>query len=129
LIIAALIPATFLERCSGSGTGTALGMLARDRVALTATASEIIVDLPIAEGTPVEKGAVLVQLDTTLQGAKLSLAQAELEKSQATLLKLEVGPRQEEIASAEAKVAGAAARLADADAVYSQNNGMVSMVL
>ncbi|WP_425084620.1 HlyD family secretion protein [Ruegeria profundi] len=103
----------------------ALGVLARDRVALTATASEIIVDLPVAEGSVVMAGDTLVQLDPTLQTAKLNLAQAELEKAKATLLKLQVGPREEEIAIAQAKVAGATARLADAEAIYERNARLV----
>jgi HlyD family secretion protein len=103
----------------------ALGVLARDRVALTATASEIIVDLPVAEGSIVLAGDTLVQLDPTLQTAKLNLAQAELEKAKATLLKLQVGPREEEIAIAQAKVAGATARLADAEAIYERNARLV----
>ncbi|WP_302477239.1 HlyD family secretion protein [Ruegeria atlantica] len=124
LILVAVLPAV-LDRCSGSDTSVALGVLARDRVALTATASEIVVDLPIAEGTVVKAGDILVQLDPTLQTARLSLAQAELQKAQATLLKLQVGPREEEIAIAEAKVAGAVARLVDAEAIYERNARLV----
>lgn len=124
LILAAIVPAV-LDRCSASDTSVALGVLARDRVALTATASEIIVDLPVAEGSVVMAGDTLVQLDPTLQTAKLSLAQAELEKAKATLLKLQVGPREEEIAIAQAKVAGATARLADAEAIYARNARLV----
>ncbi len=124
LILAAILPAV-LDRCSASDTSVALGVLARDRVALTATASEIIVDLPVAEGSIVMAGDTLVQLDPTLQTARLSLAQAELEKAKATLLKLQVGPREEEIAIAQAKVAGATARLADAEAIYERNARLV----
>ncbi len=124
LILAAILPAV-LDRCSASDTSVALGVLARDRVALTATASEIIVDLPVAEGSVVMAGDTLVQLDPTLQTAKLNLAQAELEKAKATLLKLQVGPREEEIAIAQAKVAGATARLADAEAIYERNARLV----
>ncbi|WP_419739260.1 HlyD family secretion protein [Ruegeria sp.] len=124
LILAAMLPAV-LDRCSASDTSVALGVLARDRVALTATASEIIVDLPVAEGSVVMAGDTLVQLDPTLQNAKLNLAQAELEKAKATLLKLQVGPREEEIAIAQAKVAGATARLADAEAIYERNARLV----
>ncbi len=124
LILAAMLPAV-LDRCSASDTSVALGVLARDRVALTATASEIIVDLPVAEGSVVMAGDTLVQLDPTLQTAKLNLAQAELEKAKATLLKLRVGPREEEIAIAQAKVAGATARLADAEAIYERNARLV----
>ncbi|WP_237212750.1 HlyD family secretion protein [Ruegeria lacuscaerulensis] len=124
LILMAVLPA-FLDRCSGNDTSVALGVLARDRVALTATASEIVVNLPLAEGTVVKAGDTLVQLDPTLQTAKLSLAKAELEKAEATLLKLKVGPREEEIAIAEAKVAGAVARLADAETIYERNVKLV----
>ncbi len=124
LILASILPAV-LDRCSASDTSVALGVLARDRVALTATASEIIVDLPVAEGSVVMAGDTLVQLDPTLQTAKLNLAQAELEKAKATLLKLQVGPREEEIAIAQAKVAGATARLADAEAIYERNARLV----
>lgn len=121
LLLAALIPATFLDNCSGNDTGTALGILARDRVALTATESQIVTDLPIAEGTPVKAGDVLVQLDNSLQIARLNLANANLEKTQATFEKLRAGPRKEEIAIAEAKVSGARARLSDAEAAYDRN--------
>lgn len=124
MILIAALPAV-LDRCSGSDSSAALGVLARDRVALTATASEIVVDLPVAEGSVVKAGDTLVRLDGTLQSAKLNVAQAELEKAQATLLKLEVGPRQEEIAIAEAKVAGAAARLIDAETIYERNVKLV----
>ena len=124
LILIAALPAV-LDRCSGTDTSVALGVLARDRVALTATANEIVVDLPVAEGTLVKAGDTLVQLDDSLQTAKLRLTQAELEKAQATLLKLQVGPREEEIAIAEAKVAGAVARLADAEAIYDRNARLV----
>ncbi|SLN72625.1 putative efflux pump membrane fusion protein [Roseovarius albus] len=126
LVIFAMMPLSFLDQCSGTDSSAALGVLARDRVALTATANEIVVELPVAEGTPVVTGDVLVQLDTTLQMAKLNLAKAELEKTQATKLKLEVGARKEEIAIAKAKVSGAAARLADAEAVYARNSQLVT---
>ncbi|MDE0591448.1 HlyD family efflux transporter periplasmic adaptor subunit [Halocynthiibacter sp. C4] len=124
LIVAAIFPA-FLDQCSRADESVALGILARDRVALTATANEIVVDLPLAEGSKVKVGDTLVQLDGTLQTSKLALAQAELEKAQATLLKLQVGAREEEIAIAEAEVAGAVARLADAEAIYQRNLKLV----
>lgn len=125
LIALTLVGGTLLDRCSGSDTTTALGILAYDRVALTATANEIIVDLPIAEGTPVSKGSVLVVLDAKVQTAELELAKARLEEAEANLLKQEAGPREEEIAMARAKVAGAQARLADAEAMYARNAKLV----
>lgn len=120
-----VFPCLLLAGCFEESGSTALGILARDRVALTATANEIVVELPVAEGTNVNAGDVLVELDNTLQTAKLSLAEAELEKARATLLKLQVGPREEEIAIAAARVAGAEARLADAEATYDRDAQLV----
>ena len=48
--------ATVLAGCSERDTSLALGILARERVALTATASEIVMNLPVAEGAEVSAG-------------------------------------------------------------------------
>lgn len=82
----------------------ALGTLERERVAHTATAAEVIVDLPIAEGTLVQEGDVLVQLDTTLQQANLASAKAKLAETYAQLIKAQNGARAEDIAAAKAQV-------------------------
>jgi HlyD family secretion protein len=55
-----------LDNCGGDTETVALGVLARERVVLTATANEIITGLPVSEGTHVTAGTVLVQLDDKL---------------------------------------------------------------
>ncbi|NVK33377.1 MAG: HlyD family efflux transporter periplasmic adaptor subunit [Rhodobacteraceae bacterium] len=101
--------------CNDEEGGIALGTLERDRVALTATAAEVVVDLPVEEGTQVEKGDVLVRLNDTGQRAELAYAEAELAKATASLEKLRNGARKEELATAQAAVSGAEAALLETE--------------
>jgi HlyD family secretion protein len=50
--------------CEDSSSSIALGTLERERIAHTATANEVVVALPIAQGARVNLGDVLVQLDS-----------------------------------------------------------------
>lgn len=103
-----------LAACSQDNTEQALGTLERDRITFSVTANEIIRQLPIAEGSTVTAGEVLVRLDDKNQKAVLAHALAEAAKSQAYLLKLSNGERQEDIAAAQAKVNSAQARVIEA---------------
>ncbi|MFV0512328.1 MAG: HlyD family secretion protein [Jhaorihella sp.] len=124
LSLAIGLPAGLLERCS-PGDAVALGVLARERVALTATVSEIVTELPVAQGSPVRRGQVLVQLDDRIRRADLQLAEAELASATANLEKLQAGPRKEEVAIARARVAGAQAALREAQSTYERNRVLV----
>ena len=108
----------FAAGCYGEDGNVALGNLERDRVALTATANEVLVELPVPQGTFVKKGTVLAQLDPAEQQAIVAQAKAEVQKAKANLVKLENGARDEEIAKARAAVAGAKAELEDAQASF-----------
>ncbi|WP_204112419.1 HlyD family secretion protein [Shimia biformata] len=119
LTLSAAIP--LLDSCKGGDDGLALGIVERERVTHIATMSEIITELPVEEGSEVERGDVLVRLDDTIQRSNLSLAEAELSSARANLDKLQAGPREEEIAIAEARVKGAKAALADAVATVKRN--------
>ncbi|MHA7773792.1 HlyD family secretion protein [Roseibium sp. M-1] len=110
--------------CYGEDGNVALGTLERDRVALTATANEVLVELPVPQGTFVKKGTVLAQLDPAEQQAVVAQAKAEVQKAKANLVKLENGAREEEIAKARATVAGAKAELEDADASFKRYNDL-----
>ncbi len=103
-----------LAGCGQNSPPQALGTLERDRVTLTATASEIIRALPKNEGQVVKPGDVLVQLDTTRQQAILARAKAEKAKSVAYLLRLTNGQRPEDIAAAQANQARSTATLTEA---------------
>lgn len=110
LLYSALI--LLFSACSGNSSDVALGTIERDRIVLKATASEIIRELPVAEGSRVAAGDLLVQLDTTRQQAKVALAKAELARATAALEQLRNGARKEEVDAARAKVHGAEANLA-----------------
>ncbi|SNX50007.1 HlyD family secretion protein [Vibrio thalassae] len=72
-----------LVGCQSDDNGKALSTLERDRVTFSATANEIIRDLPIREGSMVKTGDVLVRLDTKRQEAILAHAIAEEAKASA----------------------------------------------
>ncbi|WP_058557204.1 HlyD family secretion protein [Thiohalocapsa sp. ML1] len=104
--------------------GLALGTLERDRVALTATVAEVLVELPVARGTAVTKGTVLARLDDRQQRAQVERARAEVAQATAELEKRKHGPRPQEIAAARALVAGAEAALREAEITYERNRSL-----
>jgi len=113
-----------LAACNGEDGNIALGNLERDRVALTATANEVLIALPVAQGTFVKKGTVLVQLDPAEQQAIVNQATAEVQKAKSNLEKLQNGARAEDIAKARATVAGAKAALVEAEATFKRFNDL-----
>ena len=117
----ALVALLGLSGCKDDTANIALGMLAKERVSLSATASEIVTALPVAEGSVVKIGDVLVRLDDTIQKANVALAQAQLAQAQAVLDKLVRGARPEEIAIAQANVEAATAAFAEADAALKRD--------
>lgn len=115
-----------LAGCFGEDGNIALGTIERDRVALTATANEILVDLPVPQGTFVEAGTILAQLDPTQQQAVVNQARAEVQKNKANLDKLINGSRPEEIAQARASVASARANLLNAEASFERYDDLTT---
>ena len=107
-----------LTACDSRPQNIALGTLERDRIAHTATVNEVVVDLPVSQGSVVKKGTLLVKLDDTLQKAQVRKVEAEIAQAEANLEKLRSGARPEEIAIANAKVAGANAALVESEANY-----------
>ena len=107
-----------LSACDGKSANIALGTLERARIAHTATSNEVVVALPVAQGSQVKKGTLLVKLDDTLQKAFVSKALAEVAQAKANLEKLRNGARLEEVAAARAKVTGARASRNEAQANY-----------
>lgn len=111
--------------CENNATGLALGTLERDRIAHTATANEVVIALPIAQGTRVNVGDVLVQLDSRQQAAITAKAAAHVAEAQANLDKYRNGARPEEVAAASAKLEGAKAALTESDATYLRAKNLV----
>lgn len=115
-----LFSALLLTACGNSGGSEALGTLERDRIVLKATASEIVISEPVPEGTMVEAGTVLVQLDDKKQRVLVARAEAEVMWAAAKLDELRNGARPEEIAAASARVQGARAEVVEARANYTR---------
>ena len=111
----------FLTACDNRPNNIALGTLERDRIAHAATINEVVVALPVAQGSVVKKGTLLVQLDNTFQLAQVSKAEAEVGLAEANLDKLRNGARKEDVASASAKVAEARAALVESVASYNRS--------
>ncbi len=128
LLFATLV-LTALTACTSDSKPQALGTLERDRVTFTATANEIIRELPVKEGSAVAQGDVLVRLDSKNQQAMLARALAEKAKAQASLLKLTNGERPEDIAAAQARVARAEAQLIEAQKTYKRKSELVAKKL
>ena len=114
-----------LSACdSGPNPNLALGTLERDRIAHTATVNEVVVALPMQPGSVVSEGTLLVQLDDTLQTARLRKAEADVAQAEANLEKLRRGARPEELAAASARVAGAKAALQESQANYARTKNL-----
>jgi len=118
-----------LSGCNNDEKGIALGTLERDRIAHTATVSEVITQLPILAGTKVLKGQILVQLDNTLQTALVAKAHAQMLQAKANLEKVHNGAREEEVAAASAQVAGAKAALVKSEANYERAKMLIKKQL
>ncbi|MGV8838440.1 HlyD family secretion protein, partial [Cellvibrio sp.] len=118
-----------LTACSDNNAHLALGTLERDRIVLKATAAEIITQLPIAEGSDVKAGDLLLQLDDRRQQALVAKAAANLASAQANLTKLQNGARPEDIAAARSQVKGAEAQLVEAQKTFARAETLVSKKL
>lgn len=128
-ILAYLLTPFLLTACGGNSGNQALGTLERDRVVLKATASEIILEQPVPEGTMVAAGTLLVQLDDVRQKAIVARAAAEVGQATARLEELRNGARVEDIAAASARVSGARAALIEAEANYERAVSLVKQKL
>lgn len=105
--------AVLLQACEQSDSPLPLvGTLERDRVALIAEASERIVEVPVSEGQIVERGTVVMRLDSQRQDVEVRRAKAERDAAAQRLAELVRGPRSEEIRAAQAKLKGAQDNLA-----------------
>ncbi|TWX55136.1 HlyD family secretion protein [Colwellia hornerae] len=118
-----------LSGCDNKKPAIALGTLERERIAHTATVSEVIIALPVSAGSQVLKGTVLVRLDDTIQKAYVAKAQAQMQQAKANLEKVHNGARKEEVAAASAEVAGAKAALIKSEADYKRTQILIKKAL
>ncbi|TVO37859.1 HlyD family secretion protein [Vibrio algivorus] len=118
-----------ISGCSPQDSTQASGTLERERISLLSTASEIIIELPAKEGSKVEKGQLLLQLDNKNQKAILAKARAELAQAKANLTKMSNGERVEDIDAAKANLANAKAKLIDAQKHYTRMSELLGKKL
>jgi HlyD family secretion protein len=93
--------------CDTAGEPGAVGETASERIELTAEAAEPIVEIAVAEGTPVAAGEVLLRQDPARAEANRATAAADLASARARLAELVRGPRSERRDAARANLAGA----------------------
>ncbi|MGB5733393.1 MAG: HlyD family efflux transporter periplasmic adaptor subunit [Thiohalocapsa sp.] len=122
----ALIAAVLITGCSNPAQPLALGTLERDRIALTATVAQVIVALPVAEGSAVTKGTLLARLYDGQQRAEVERANAQVAQAEATLQQLRNGARPQEIAASRAQVAARKADLREAQITYDRNRELIT---
>ncbi|WP_089122531.1 HlyD family secretion protein [Vibrio algivorus] len=124
-----VILGVLISGCSPQDSTQASGTLERERISLLSTASEIIIELPVKEGSKVEKGQLLLQLDNKNQKAILAKARAELAQAKANLTKMSNGERVEDIDAAKANLANAKAKLIDAQKHYTRMSELLGKKL
>lgn len=113
-----------LSGCDKPST-KAYGTLERERVIHLATQSELIVDLPVAVGSRVNEGDLIVVLDRRGQQASVDAAHAEMQRAIANLQKLRNGARVEELASAQAQVREAQSRVTETETNFQRTRDLV----
>ncbi|WP_139215101.1 HlyD family secretion protein [Oceanisphaera psychrotolerans] len=106
-----LLCCLLLTACEPSPDDRWLGTLERDRIELTTTAAELVMEQPVAEGERVAEGTLLVRLDVTRQQLEVGRQQARLRQAEAGLALLLTGAREEDISAARAELAQLQARL------------------
>ncbi|WP_417697876.1 HlyD family secretion protein [Psychromonas sp.] len=97
-----LITSFFLTGCGTQDVNNAMGTVERDRIKLSAPASEKIVYINVHEGEIVHIGDVLIQLDASRANAMLSERRAELAQVISVLDALNKGTRIEQLNAAKA---------------------------
>ncbi|GAA5188265.1 HlyD family secretion protein [Ferrimonas gelatinilytica] len=111
---------------TGEGERLALGSLERDRITHSATINEVLVALPVAQGSWVEQGDLLAQLDDRQQQARVHKARADVAAAEANLDKLRNGARPEAVGQAQSEVVGAQAELREAERSFARIDNLVS---
>ncbi len=114
LIIAGIALVSVLGGCKSSDESLLLGTLERERVAVTAQASERITRIEVVEGDAVHAGDPILSLDPRRIDARIGQARADVRRAEAMLAELRNGSRIETIDAARADLAGAVASTANA---------------
>lgn len=113
-ILALALASLALGACSNPKDAPMLGTLERERIAVTADASERIIRIDVAEGDEVRAGDPILTLDSRRIDASVEQARAEVSGAESALGKLRHGTRIETIEATRATLSGASASAQDA---------------
>jgi HlyD family secretion protein len=102
-LVMALSTAALLGGCARHDANLLPGTVERDRVELVAEADEFIAALPLAEGSAVKAGDVIVVQDRSLANSDLEAARSQLAEAESRVEELVNGPRSTTIRAAVAR--------------------------
>jgi len=107
-----------LTACQTEDSTYAMGNIERDRIILSAPASEQISLVRVSEGQRVSKGDALLQLDTRSADALIAQREAELNQAKAALSVLTAGTRPEQLSASLAALEATQAASKEAELKY-----------
>ena len=107
-----------LTACQTEESTYAMGNIERDRIILSAPASEQISLVRVSEGQRVSKGDALLQLDTRSADALIAQREAELNQAKAALSVLTAGTRPEQLSASLAALEATQAASKEAELKY-----------
>jgi HlyD family secretion protein len=116
LLAAALIASFGCREAAPTDRVRVSGQVEATDVQISAIAGGRLLDLKVAEGQRVDKGALIAQIDAVDAELGLARARAERDQADAQLRLLRAGARPEELRQSEAQVAAARSEAAAADA-------------
>lgn len=104
LPLSAMFAALVLAGCSGSGAAVYSGTIEGTEIPVQAEVAGTVTQLPFPEGSEVQKGQVLAQLDDALYRAQVQEARAGVDAALAAFDEARAGSRAQEIVQAAAGV-------------------------
>ncbi|MBJ7537291.1 HlyD family secretion protein [Marinomonas transparens] len=107
-----------LTACQTDDGSHAMGNIERDRISLSAPASEPIILVNVSEGQQVYQGDILLQLDSRSADALIAQREAELAQANAALSVLTAGTRPEQLSAALAALKATQAASKEAELKY-----------
>jgi HlyD family secretion protein len=110
--------------CHSSTNQQVLGTLERDRLELTAEASEPIIEVLHREGEAVKAGTLLLRLDLGTMAPRLDQARAARDAAEQRLAELVKGPRAQEILEARAALEAAQSAAATETAEFARTENL-----
>ena len=112
-------------QAANSAPTEASGIIEAEEVAIASELGGLIVGIPVAEGSSVSDGDLLVQLDTSVLDAQLEVAEAVIAIAEAGLAQAQAGARPGQITTAEAQLTQAKAGRAAAQQAVSDTQALL----